>query len=436
VLRLKPLVLAVAGATGVSALVAASAWRRSRLLILCYHGVSLGDEHEALPELYLPPTLFRRRLELLRARDCSVLPLGEALARLREGTLPPRAVALTFDDGTQDFAARAVPLLREFDVPATVYVSTYYCGRGQPIFDTALRYVLWRGRRSGADLGDLAGRRTLPVASDADVQPVWDALYGHAHANAMSADAKDALLRRVAGRVGVDYDAFLETGMFQVMTPGHIRELPRDLVSVELHTHRHRLPSARAEFAREIADNRAHLLPLGVHRARHFCYPNGEYRADAAAWLHDLGVESATTCVPGIVSRATDPMLLPRFVDTCEVADATFDAWVSGVGGLLPRRRAYRLDTDRLRGAAAGPGAAAPAASRHGLGLPAQEVHQHELSERHRAREVRLPAGDLAHALHKFDERAVAREHERVDDDPGPAAVGDLAQGLAEDARV
>lgn len=330
-----------------------SQWRQSRLLILCYHGVSLADEHESAPDLYMTAAVLRRRLERLRARACRVLPLGEAVRRLRDGTLPPRSVALTFDDGTRDFAERAVPLLREFDVPATVYLSTYYCGRGQPTFDTALRYLLWRGRACGADVRDLAGAtRPLPLASAAAREAAWDALSERARAAGMSADDKDALLRRLAGRLGVDYDAFVASGMFQVMSPDQVRALPRDLVDVELHTHRHRMPHDRALFAREIVDNRAHLAALGSPHAAHFCYPNGEYRGDAAGWLRALGVRSATTCVPGIAGPETDLMLLPRFVDTSAVSDVAFDAWLSGVAALLPRRRRYRFDAARLRPAA------------------------------------------------------------------------------------
>lgn len=348
----KPLLLAAAGLSGLTAWVRRSPWRQSRLLILCYHGVSLADEHESTPELYMTAGLLRRRLEHLRARACHVLPLAEAVHRLRDGTLPPRSVVLTFDDGTRDFAERVVPILREFDVPATVYLSTYYCGRGQPTFDPALRYLLWRGRATGADVRDLAAvDHPLPLASDAARQAAWDALYGRAQSQAMNADEKDALLRRLAERLGVDYDAFLASGMFQVMSPDQVRALPHDLVDVQLHTHRHRMPRDRALFAREITDNRDHLAAVGYPGATHFCYPNGEYRGDAAGWLRELGVESATTCVPGIAAPNTDPMLLPRFVDTSAVSDTAFDAWLSGVAGLLPHRRRYRFDPARLRAA-------------------------------------------------------------------------------------
>ncbi len=97
-----------------------------------------------------------------------MLPLGEALARLQARTLPPRAVALTFDDGTQDFARRAAPLLAVFGMPATVYVPAYYCGREQPIFDTALRGVTTRSRLADPPAGEA---RAAPLLRPATGDP-------------------------------------------------------------------------------------------------------------------------------------------------------------------------------------------------------------------------------------------------------------------------
>src|SRR2546430_11607714 len=68
--------------TGVFRLLRESEWRRQRLLILCYHGISLEDEHQWRPGLYMEPKTLEQRLRILRTGDYNVLPLGEALQRL------------------------------------------------------------------------------------------------------------------------------------------------------------------------------------------------------------------------------------------------------------------------------------------------------------------------------------------------------------------
>ncbi len=351
-MSLKSVLFRGARAAGVTTLVARSRWRRARLLILCYHGVSLQDEHEADPELYVPPAHLRGRLAALRAGGYVVLPLGEAVARLRAGTLPPRSVALTFDDGTRDFAEVAVPILAEFDAPATVYLTTYYCDHALPVFNTAARYLLWRGRDRGVDVGPVLGLdRRVPIATPAERAAAWDAIAAHMTAAALDAAGKDALLRRLSAAVGVDHDAFLATGMFQQMTPAQVRDLPRPLVDVQLHTHRHRTPRDEALFRREIVENRDRIAAYEAGAAPppvHFCYPSGDYRGEFLRWLPALGVETATTTVPDIATADSHPLLLPRFIDTCAVDATTFGAWVAGLAALLPKRRAHRLDPARL----------------------------------------------------------------------------------------
>ena len=138
-------ILAVLRSFGVSAFVAQSRWRNRRLLILCYHGVSLEDEHEWSPGLYVSPVHFENRLRVLK-RSANVLPLDEGLKRLAEGSLPDRSVALTFDDGFHDFYARALPLLTKYGIPATVHLTTYYSDFRRPVFELICSYMLWKRR--------------------------------------------------------------------------------------------------------------------------------------------------------------------------------------------------------------------------------------------------------------------------------------------------
>ena len=94
-----------------------------RLLVLGWHNVL---PTWAFPESAPGAALrgFRRQLRLLR-RVSNVVPLRQALGDLSEGrSLPPRAVALTFDDGYFDNAAMAAPMLREHGLPATFFLVT------------------------------------------------------------------------------------------------------------------------------------------------------------------------------------------------------------------------------------------------------------------------------------------------------------------------
>src|SRR5688572_24297793 len=67
--------------------------------------------------------------------------------------------------------------------------------------------------------------------------------------------------------------------------------------------------------------------------------------------------------------------------------------------------------------------------------LPLEEIHENELAERHRRREVRLAAADRRHVLHELDQRSVPREHERVDHDSAPPAFRDFAERLVDHRR-
>src|SRR5262245_46234314 len=80
-------------------LVNKSSWRRQRLLILAYHGISLDDEHLWDGSEFMPMEMFRDRLSLIKKSGCRVLPLAEGLHRLYARDLPEQSVVITFDDG-------------------------------------------------------------------------------------------------------------------------------------------------------------------------------------------------------------------------------------------------------------------------------------------------------------------------------------------------
>jgi peptidoglycan/xylan/chitin deacetylase (PgdA/CDA1 family) len=142
----------------------------------------------------------------------------------------------------------------------------------------------------------------------------------------------------VAHRIGVDYDSFIAKRILHLLNPGEVADLAARGVDFQLHTHRHYALPNRALFLREIHDNRERIRNMVGSEPTHFCYPCGYYEHEWLPWLAEAGVTSATTGEPGLASSRTNPLLLPRLVDTAHLATAEFEAWLGGVAVLLPRR--------------------------------------------------------------------------------------------------
>jgi len=333
---LKRLLLALLRRTGFSRLVAASPWRRRRLLVLCYHGISLDDEHRWDGGLFMEPALFKQRLEWIRAFNSTVLPLAEALDRLAKGTLPERAVAITFDDGLLGVQRFAWPLLREFGWPMTLYLTTYYCSFNRPVFDPAVAYLLWKSRLPVLDWpGVLHGLVELNQEGRASATR---RIKAHALQKGYSGQRKDELLSELAERLDVDLAEIRRRRIMHLVNPEEARALSAEGVDIQLHTHVHRVFRKRERFLAEIERNRREIAAITGREASHFCYPGGAWLPEFPGWLSECGVRSATTCQNGMCTSATPALILPRLVDTSTLTKEEFDGWLGGVASWLPRR--------------------------------------------------------------------------------------------------
>ena len=334
--RLRVNLLSALKSAGVFDRLRDSRWRRRHLLILCYHSLAIADENLWRPALFLAPSRLRERFEILKQGGYHILPLGEALERLHRNDLPPRAVVLTFDDGTYDFYKLAYPLLKEYGFPATVYQTTHYCSRRMPIYSLICSYMLWKKRDSL-----LSAAPPIGIASDVRLdspenrQTALDQIVAFADREQLSSDEKNDLAADLALRLGVDYDELLRRRIVQLMNREEIAELASAGISFELHTHRHRTPRDQALFLGEIQDNRDALEAITKTRPTHFCYPSGNHDSIFLSWLAEEGIVSATTCDPGLASMRSNPLLVPRFVDTTAQTVLEFESWLTGLGALL-----------------------------------------------------------------------------------------------------
>jgi len=80
--------------------------------------------------LSVTPDKFESQMSLLASNGYNAISLDSLYAALKGGLLPPKPVALTFDDGYIDFYLNAYPILRKYNLHATVFIPTGLVGQG------------------------------------------------------------------------------------------------------------------------------------------------------------------------------------------------------------------------------------------------------------------------------------------------------------------
>jgi len=305
-------------------------------VILLYHRIATLPSDPQL--LAVTPAHFNEHLEVLR--DAGVpMSLSRLLGANRERRLPPRAVAVTFDDGYADNFDEGGPLLARHDVPATVFVTTAYVG-GEAEFwwDDLERLLLGRGSfpptlrlRIGDavhqwDLGDAACCDDTAVRRDRgwNVECRGDPTPRHRAYRDLC-----ELLRRVSGddRPAVIDDLTRLAGATSAGRQTH-RPVSREriarasadaLIEVGAHTVTHSMLAALPPAAQrsEIADSKAAVRDITGADPAGFSYPFGsrsDYTRTTVALVQEAGFRFACANVPGGVSPKSDSWQLPRLL--------------------------------------------------------------------------------------------------------------------------
>lgn len=284
--------------------------RHQRLSILIYHRVLPGRDplRPGEPDV----AHFRWQMELL-AGVFNVLPLSEAISRLESGTLPARAAAITFDDGYADNFTLALPVLREFRLPATVFVTTGFLNGGRMFNDTVIESV----RRLEGDTVDLGA---IEIEDFNGIWPLRDAAERRAlvrHLLPIFKYADPEYRGRMAARLETLLDARLSNDL--MMTDEQVIELHRVGIEIGAHTVTHPiLRNVSAGQAREeMEESKRHLEALLDSPVSMFAYPNGRWGDDYDGFHVDLaravGFRAAVSTDRGSAGPATDLYRLPRF---------------------------------------------------------------------------------------------------------------------------
>jgi peptidoglycan/xylan/chitin deacetylase (PgdA/CDA1 family) len=260
----------------------------------------------------VPLEAFRAQMRWV-ARRYRVLPLGEALERLRAGTLPARSCALTFDDGLRNVRTVAGPVLAERRLPATVFLATSTVGTSDALWVDRLHLAFDRTRADALDATAL-GLGRLPLATPAERSAASTAC-GRAM-KAMPRAEKDRRLGEVLAALGAE--ATGDPGPFRALSWDEVAEMRAGgLFEFGPHTVSHEILSRCEDdvVRTEVAASTAEVARRTGRAQDVFAYPNGspaDFDERARAEVTRSGMAWALSTVEGLCDAGSDPLALPR----------------------------------------------------------------------------------------------------------------------------
>ncbi len=316
---------------------ASSAGRCGRLSILIFHRV-----------LIKPDPLFPEEADIRRFDEVmcwvknwfNVLPLDKAITCLKQGLLPARAAAITFDDGYADNFTHAMPILQKHGLHATFFIATGFLDGGRMWNDTIIESI--RGAMVPVIDCAFLDQGLIPVetvfhkrAALGRLIPAIKHLPSTQRTEAVAQIAESCRVLLLPNNL--------------MLTTNQVCELHNVGMGIGAHTVSHPILSKIDDSAakKEIADSRDVLEGLLGERINLFAYPNGKFNSDYTQThveaVKSLGFDAAVATNWGACSAESDIYQLPRFTPWDR------SAWCYGLRLLMNLHRADIALNSRAR---------------------------------------------------------------------------------------
>jgi peptidoglycan/xylan/chitin deacetylase (PgdA/CDA1 family) len=265
--------------------------------------------------LEITPEFLRMMLAHLRSRGIDIITMDEFSRRLAERDFSRRVACFSFDDGYRDNRDFALPVMREFDAPFAVYVTSDFAQGTGNLWWIALETVIAKASSHvEAVIDDKA------VRIDTSTLSAKRAAFARLHDWLRALPGRDDLAREIGAlcaRHGIDLAAICRE---LCLSWDELKPFANDpLVSIGAHTITHcNLAQQADEIAsEEMATSRARIEDALQRPVQHFAYPYGDKLAAGKrefALAKRAGFKTAVTTRPGMIfpENAAHLTALPR----------------------------------------------------------------------------------------------------------------------------
>ena len=292
--------------------------------ILTYHRITTpADQKFPLqPGMYVQPQTFAAQMKYLKS-NANVISLEDLLRHLLSGApLPDRAVVITFDDGWLDNYTSAFPVLRELQLPATIFLATEFIGTNELFWTDRISQSISALSRAEQYREQILGRLWGAHRPPANIRTWVENAISLGH---LELDILDNIISEMKSlppehrrlivedlrNLTKEFTNTKNDRLFADWT--EIITMSEHGITFGSHSHHHQPMSelTAVQLRDDLAESYQAFRDHNLKAISSFCYPGGYWNQESQSALHAHGVSNAL-----LASRRSDlkaaPVLLGR----------------------------------------------------------------------------------------------------------------------------
>lgn len=336
--------------------------RRHGLVVMTYHGVLPGDDDrdDYLLGNFIASSAFDVQMAWISRRYAPVTMTQVVRAFTGGPPLPPRAIAVTFDDGFANNFRYAHPILRRHGVPATVFLTTGHIGvRGAQLWTERVKRAIYLSSATRLAVVVPGQPDGLPMESPPQRADAARRVLGLL--KRLPPVRRDAHLQEIEEHLGRPPLGPADADRYDFLSWREVREMAADGVEFGSHTVSHPILSTVSddELRQELQQSKAAIEGQLDRECPAFAYPNGgdgDFGAREKAALKACGYQVAFSQSGGVNRRDADPFDVRRVNISRGFRPALLEASLSGAlrWGQEARARVASVAAGRTRTSSGG----------------------------------------------------------------------------------
>ncbi len=264
---------------------------KSQVIILVYHRIGpVTDKWSINPMLH--HKLFEEQINYF-SKNFEIISLNALSEMITKGTIPEKAVVITFDDGYKDNYEVAFPILKKYNAPATIFLATGAIEEKKLFWWDLINYVLFHTDMKSIDI---QGIGSYQLISNED--KIETGLNIQEKLKKMDNNKKESIIEELINLTDVNIPEKL--GKNYILSWREIKRMEKKGIEFGSHTVNHPiLTNVSLDEAKwEIINSKNCIEENLATEVKSFAYPNGDYNAKILSLVENLGFSSSVSVFP------------------------------------------------------------------------------------------------------------------------------------------